>query len=874
LHCIFFGSFSLTSVAQTNKGFIATRSLFAGGSPYASAAGDLNHDGIPDIVVADGTNTTIDSNGVYHRTVAGIAVLIGEGNGNFMPAVHYPTVDSASFICLVDVNGDGNLDAITASYDPANFTPGGSMEVLLGRGDGTFAAPVKYNAGSTLIEAVFPGDFNGDGHVDLAVQTLSIGSNIVQGLAVFLNNGDGTFRLGQQTPNDYPLGVADFDRDGKLDLVVGHYSSGGLDSVNVLFGAGNGTFTRSGPSHPIASGTFEIADAAIADFNEDGFPDIALVNNTTTLTLLLGSADGTLTQAPNRPSLDGGWSITVGDFNHDGHMDIATVTGEYESEVDVLLGNGDGTFSYRTQYGTDGAFAYDAHNIAAADLNGDGYLDLLTVNPSGTVSPLYGKPGGVFNAEVSTGPGWIGSDAIATGDFNRDGIPDTVVLYSPNPEAVQSSISVFTGTTSGHFKPLGTHYATGTTGTAFAVGDVNGDGKLDVVVVGDGTNNLPQYSLLLGNGDGTFQAARIMKLTAQNSGAIDQVLLADVNNDGKLDIVTLNGVSLGNGDGTFQQATPLFANDQFFGQHFALGDFNNDGKPDLAAISDDAPEPQVTIHLGYGNGTFNPTASATVTLNYGDYYRNYIALGRFTTNGALGVVTASVEQDLFTHTVAAGAITLIGGNGDGTLMAPATYQLPADFKAFAIADFNGDGIDDVAAVSQGSAANVPAGDYSTLSYFTSAGSGTLNPGIDFGAGQISEDNFSDNIRTLAVADFNGDGAPDIAGLNFNSVGLILNSSGDSVGLAATPNPAAVGHTVTLKATVSASFYFSGTTAAGATVTFYDGSIALATVPVSSGVAQTNVLTFTPGTHTLTAKYSGNAYYEPKGSNTVREVVNP
>ena len=207
-----------------------------------------------------------------------------------------------------------------------------------------------------------------------------------------------------------------------------------------------------------------------------------------------------------------------------------------------------------------------------------------------------------------------------------------------------------------------------------------------------------------------------------------------------------------------------------------------------------------------------------------------------------------------------GAISILGGKGDGTLSPPITYQLQQDLQAIAVSDFNGDGLEDVAALNG-----------SLLSLFTSAGDATLRPGIDFGAGGVGFEVFNPN---LSVGDFNVDGANDIAGVAGAGVGLLLNSAGDTVELAVSPDPAIKGHEVTLSAKVVPSFHFSGGVSAGGLVSFYDGTHQLGTSNVVNGRAVLTMSNLAVGTHSLTAVYSGNRYHVPSRSNAVMEIVRP
>jgi Bacterial Ig-like domain (group 3)/FG-GAP-like repeat len=828
---------SIAAVSQTNQWFVATRSLSVGGSPWATVVADVNHDDILDVLVADGTTTTTDSSGIQHQTVAGIAVLIGKGGGAFQPAVHYLTPDAAFLICVADVNGDGNLDAITSSSSLTQ-TPGGSVQVQLGNGDGTFRPAVVYDMPGSWVGAIYPGDFNGDGRPDLAVGIATSTNNVYSTeLKILMNNGDGTFHAGQTIANAAPLGTADFNHDGRLDVAITNGSFTAL-TLNVLYGAGDGTFSPHGPAVSIPNGT---SSATIADFNEDGYPDVALTYNNFEVTLVgfvtvffSKPGGGFVPSAATRELDSEPTAICSGDFNHDGHLDIAVVA----QKINVLFGHGDGTFSWRNAYGTDGASANSPAGgasgngpggIIAADLNGDGYLDLVTMNTNGgTVAPLFGKPRGTFNAEAFYEVPLAGNEDTLTADFNGDGTADTAVLGTNN-------LSILIGQGNGHLKPLGNPYNLGVSfPTSFAVGDVNGDGKLDLLALGDIEDQGAFYGLLLGNGDGTFQAVRN---TSASGISGPTIYLADMNNDGKLDIVSSNAVELGNGDGTFQ--SPIYAN-FFWNTSFVVGDFNNDGKLDRAFATD-----QLLIYLGDGTGRFKDSPSFSMTLPFPG--PSILAAGHFRRKDILDIVAG--PQVAWWNPLKNRPFSIFAGKGDGTFGNPVTYQLPNDLWSFTVGDYNSDGIDDVAVAS-----------YPLLSLYIGKGDGTLIPttssdGMQFTAG--------------VAVDLNHDGAVDIVS---SGSGVLMNSRGTSVVLSNSSGSSKTGEAVTLTATVTASFHFCG--AGGGSVTFYDGNAALGTVHLVYGVAHLTISNLGTGSHLLSAVYSGNAKYNPHRSNLLSHSVTP
>jgi hypothetical protein len=302
-------------------------------------------------------------------------VLLGNGDGTFAaPATSGSfQLPSAPFAyAAADVNGDGKLDLVVLSSDIVSNAI--YVTALLGNGDGTFvAAPsMTIAAGFTTSGAIAVADFNGDGIPDIAVSTGASNGNLL-----LLGKGDGTF-VSSPLPNaaDYSMLVGDFNKDGIPDLVM---SSGAL-----LLGKGDGTFQATTVPFP-APGAYSIG---VGDFNGDGNPDLVATmpgtgtNFGTTVVVLLGAGDGTFPQTVTmtEPSTLGIYVTVgaVGDFNGDGILDLALAGCLYEcvyapSEITILLGDGTGHFALSSQF-TEG---FGADFMLSPDLNGDGLSDLL-----------------------------------------------------------------------------------------------------------------------------------------------------------------------------------------------------------------------------------------------------------------------------------------------------------------------------------------------------------------------------------------------------------------------------------------------------------------------------------------------------------------
>ena len=506
-----------------------------GSEPDAIAAGDFTGDGHLDLAVANfGSNT--------------VSVLLGNGDGTFQPQVTYAVGNDPSAIVAGEFTGDGHMDLAVANE---NYNgPAGTVSVLLGNGDGTFQPQVTYAVGA-YPDAIVTGDFTGGGRTDLAITgsdpTTAVGEVGAGEVSVLLGNGDGTF----QPQVTYAVGAhptaivaGDFTGDGHLDLAVGHNNPGGSGTVSVLLGNGDGTFQS-----PITYAVGSLPEAIVAgDFNGDGRTDLAIANEGDgTVSVLLGNGDGTFqpqVQAGN-PAGPAPTSVVAGDFTGNGRTDLA-VADSGDNEVSILLANGDGTFQPPVTYAV-GSYPF---SIVAGDFNGDGRTDLAVANlGDNTVSVLLGNGDGTFQPQVTYAVGSY-PDAIVAGDFTGDGHLDLAVANSDD-----NTVSVLLGNGDGTFQPQVT-YPVGADPDAIVAGDFTGDGRIDLAVVYQGTypNYYGTVSVLLGNGDGTFQP----QVTYAVGAEPDAIVAGDFTGDGRTDLAVANlddstvSVLLGNGDGTFQ----------------------------------------------------------------------------------------------------------------------------------------------------------------------------------------------------------------------------------------------------------------------------------------------------------------------------------
>jgi len=623
-------------------------------------------------------------------------------------------------------------------------------------------------------EQVVAADFNHDGILDIAVTTRT-------SVDVFLGKGDNEYQPYQSypiKPGANAIVVGDINNDGNPDLIM---TTVVLPQpyIRVLLGNGDGTF-RAGPALHVASLATSLA---IGDFNHDGSLDIAIGHSKGSVGVALGNGNGTfrpeVLYSVDRSTVN----IAVADFDQDGNLDIAT-SGQY---VTVLYGNGDGTFASAKRY------SLTSSVLAVADVNSDGKPDIVCVQQmSQTISlkVLTNKGNRTFTQKsFSTGEASL-PGGLSVGDFNGDG----------NIDVVLSGHTILFGKGNGDFVSPSVFYTD--PGGYFFVVDINGDHRSDFIQVVGGYEEIQFYF-------STPQGILLAPKTFSTIGGGSLITVADFNNDSHLDIAALTvgqiqqtgNTLLGNGDGTFQPGASTFYGAESIST-IAHGDFNNDGNMDVVLTNDISPE---YIFFGNGDGTFH--GPAIVGLGKGSVG---MVVEDFNADGNLDL---AVAERCYNNTCTQGAVQVLLGNGDGTFPNSAEYPFAFPAANITAGDFNGDGVPDLAVCGQAdgkgyiallagkgdgsfqqpevrsytstSLCNILAGDFNNDGIEDLALTHDYELDILFGVGDGS---FLPAVKTLNVEqgalvadDFNGDGYLDVvvAGPEYLSDGIeVLTGKGD------------------------------------------------------------------------------------------------
>ena len=736
--------------------------------PTAIAAGDLTKDGIEDLALAacgltEIVTTTTTATAVSTRVdYANFFTFKGDGKGGFTKDKALRLGDCPTAVVLADFDRDATLEIAVANSGSNDLT------II----DDTKLTTIP--AGGVTPVALAVGDFNRDAKPDLVVA--NSGSN---NFCVHLGKGDGSFEApvcfeAGRRPSD--VEVADLDCDNIQDIVVANFES---DDVWTFLGDGTGKkFTL--------KGKYRVDQApsalVVRDLNQDAMVDIAVTNAFANVVWILSGRRDAQGKKGEFQAVAGKFAvgekpvaIASGDFDkdRDGNPDLV-VANELSNDVTILLGKGAGAFflpevappnqppiaeftwtpaqpkvnetvkfdgsASRDPDGQITAYLWDFGNgktgsgrtaehaytkegtykvcltvkddkgaegkackdltvsaappppppaskaptvgtepsaLARGDFNGDGKEDLVVANQdSNTISILLGVGDGKFSPSGTVNVGKSPSDIVAA-DLNKDNLLDLAVA-----NAGSNNLSILLGDGKGGFQPRG-EPAVGSNPMALVAHDFNKDGNIDLVVANSGSNNL---SLLLGNGDGTFKPALA---TAAVGEAPEGLALGDFNNDGKADLAVSNlnsneiVILLGEGNGGFAPGPKLTGLSR--PRRLTIKDFNGDGKLDLAVAESDANA--VTIFCGKGNGSFDQCGKAST----GESPRALVAED-FNNDGKLDLAVANYSSN---------NLSILLGRGDGSFGEQRLVNVGEKPNAIVSGRFNPDGNADLAVANAG-----------------------------------------------------------------------------------------------------------------------------------------------------------------------------
>jgi len=804
------GAYSSLSILLGNgDGTLQTPAVYQlTATPQTIVIADFNGDGRDDIAVggyAGGQNTTQSDSGV-------ISVLISNPDGSLQPAIAYPIPAPATDLVAGDFNGDGRID-LAAEYGPAGSVAGAALYLMLGNGDGTMQNAVLQPGAWFSTLAV--GDFNRDGRTDLAAVSNTgnldalLGAGAPQGSVVItdvlnaasftsaIEAGSWVAIMGEDLANTARLWKSsDFNGnnlptqlDGvsvTIDGIPAYVEYISPTQINVLApadpatGPVNVVVTNNGYSSAPATAQLQSVAPAFFisptyDVNASVIPGYIPVTSAAPampgdLVVLWCTGFGpTIPPDPIGAIVTGAPAttmtpvVTVGDMTVPVISSVMTpgTVGLYQITIrlpdNVPTGtpaiqasiDGKQTSSGVTLFvgAAAGTPAVKLQSSAAAPTLGQSVTFTATVSPSGAgkvtffdgVNLLGIIPLANGQATLSTSLLTAGAHSITALFGQSESVPLPVAVHAlPGSgfQAVQSGIDFPVAQT-------------------IAVADFNHDGIPDLAVgqttpiqmVGAVISNL---AVLLGNGDGTFRVA------SQLPGLDDSVVVTgDFNGDGITDLATPSYVYLGNGDGTFHDGIPLNLNFNGALNSLAVGDFNGDGRADLAWSGqvNGSSAGMVGVLPGNGDGTFGPSINSNVgnggSLAIGDFNHDGIADLAMTQGAGIGILL---------------------GKGDGTFQTPAIYSLSYPANTLAIADFNGDGRDDVVVgeYSNDSSGNAGPG---FIGVFLSNPDGTLQKPTTI---QLS----TSGPTTLTVGDFNGDGRMDVAYTPYTGALYTILGNGD------------------------------------------------------------------------------------------------
>ena len=738
----------------------------------AFVIGDINNDHHLDIVaVSDAPQK--------------IAVLLGGGNGTFVYEYQFTTENNSSIatMALSDMNNDDNLDLLTADRETGN------VAVYFGYGNGTFMTiTVIFNRTGFLPYMVKVDDMNNDNIFDLVVSSwLSDGS-----LVVLLGYGNGSFQnplltsMNGDEINSFTIG--DLNNDTQKDLV---YTSSTCSCVGVLFGQGNGTFGDVKRYSSILGSQPE--GVSLGYYNDDAFIDIVVsLFFDSSINIYLGTENGSFegltrlsTGLETMPT-----DVQFADMNNDNQQDIVVFGDDAIDKIEIFLVHYDADFISEETFAT-GSNSRPV-SLSAGDLDHNGQSDIAVAN-SGTdnIELLFDYNGSSFTSRtvLSTGQG-SHPQSVTLADFNRDQVLDIAVV-----NAWYSNMNIFLGVGNGSFA-ISSVYSTGAGSIpkSIVAGDLNKDGRMDLVVANEETNNLAVFlsfdyvsfttnvigvlgklplPLYIATGD--FNNDHLLDLVIVNNGALNfgvylgygngtfsqliihstplkripsSVAVGDMNNDTYVDVIissTLNGtiaLFLGCGNGTFQSPISYFRGVSFETYSITVADIDKDHHLDIVASYDKSDGSDICVFFGYGNGSFIEQIVYSIPHHFG---LSQVTIGDLNNDTVADIVMADEETD---------TVLILFGDGDGTFTNIKVLSIEQGSTPSLVALGHFDRNETVDIVVYNLKSN-------TLDIFYGYGNGTFSSPKTY---SISSDAF---VQSIVASDLNNDKISDILVADMN-----------------------------------------------------------------------------------------------------------